>query len=119
MQDHHPRFPVIAWRFQAKWAPVRVKKTRRNKELTGTYQSPGEMRRQWMIAGLAEEGGLLGGRFQELLVLGIDVVAELHGLVPGHPGRQVDPGDRHLLRQRDLLMPAGRDFRIDRRAIPF
>ena len=76
------------------------------------------MRRQWMTAGLVEERGFLGGRFQELLVLGVDVVAELHGLVLGHPGGEIDPGDRHLLRQRDLLMLARGDRSIDGRAIP-
>lgn len=40
-----------------------------------------QMRGQGMIGGLVEEGGFLGGRFQELLVLVVDVVAELDGLV--------------------------------------
>jgi hypothetical protein len=40
-----------------------------------------QMRGQGMIGGLVEEGGFLGGGFQELLVLVVDVVAELDGLV--------------------------------------
>src|SRR6202790_2938797 len=39
-----------------------------------------EMRGQRMIGGLVEERGFLGGRFQKLLVLGVDVVAELDRL---------------------------------------
>ena len=38
------------------------------------------MRRQWMIGGLVEERRFLGGRFQELLVLVVDVVADLRGV---------------------------------------
>ena len=58
MKDHHYAFPVFLF-------------------LRGRTQSLRQMRRQWMIGGLIEEGGFLGGRFQKLLVLGIDVVAEL------------------------------------------
>src|SRR5664279_1616898 len=49
-----------------------------------------QMRGQRMIGRLAEERGFLGGGFQELPVLVIDVVAELDGLVLGHPRRQID-----------------------------
>src|SRR6266702_8735230 len=49
------------------------------------------MRGQRMVAGIAEEGGLFGRGLQELLVLAIDVVAELDGLVLGHPCREIDP----------------------------
>src|SRR6195256_3702856 len=38
-----------------------------------------------MLGRLAEERGLFGCGFQQLFVLGVDVAAELDGLVPGHP----------------------------------
>ena len=68
---------------------------------------PCEVRRQRMIAGLIEEGRFFGGGFQKLLVLRVDVVAELHRLVLGHPRRQIDPGHRNLLGQSNVLALAG------------
>src|SRR5581483_154981 len=47
----------------------------------GRRASLRHMRRQRMVGGLVEERGFLCGRVQQLLVLVIDVVAELHGLV--------------------------------------
>jgi hypothetical protein len=46
-----------------------------------------QMRRQRVIGRLAEERGFLGGGFQKLLVLVVDVVAELNRLVLCHPCR--------------------------------
>src|SRR4051812_38067087 len=63
---------------------------------------PGEMRRQRMAARLIEEGLFFGGRFQQLDILVVDVVAELHGLVGSHPAGQIDPGHRNLPRQMDV-----------------
>src|SRR5579872_1009093 len=74
---------------------------------------PRHMRGQRMIGGLVEEGGLLGGRFQKLLVLSVDIITELDGLVAGHPRGQLDPGDRNLLWQGDLLVHAGGNRCID------
>ena len=78
-------------------------------------QMPG----QRMTGRLAEEGGFLGGGFQQLLVLVVDIVAELDGLVAGHPRGQVDPGHRYFLRQCDVLALAGGDGRVDGGAVPF
>src|SRR6202011_3485402 len=73
-----------------------------------------KMRRQRMIARLIEERRLFGGGFQKLLVLVVDIVAELNGLVFRHPCREINPGHRNLLRQMDILALAGGDGRVDR-----
>src|SRR5260370_31483061 len=78
-----------------------------------------EVPREGMIAGLIEEGGLLGGGFQKLLVLVVDIVAELNGLVSRHPRREINPGHRNFLRQMDALALAGRGARLYRAAAPF
>jgi hypothetical protein len=59
-----------------------------------------------MIGGLAEERRFFGGSFQKLLVLVVDVVAELDGLVLRHPCREIDPGHRDFsAMQRNVAMP--------------
>src|SRR6266403_1198599 len=80
--------------------------------------SPHQVRRQRMIAGLIEECGFLGGGFQKLLVLVVDVIAELNGLVLRHPCRQINPGHRKFPRQMDILALAGGNGRVDRGAAP-
>src|SRR5260370_18910099 len=77
-----------------------------------------QVRRQRMIAGLIEECGFLGGGFQKLLVLVVDVIAELNGLVLRHPCRQINPGHRKFPRQMDILALAGGNGRVDRGAAP-
>ena len=66
-----------------------------------------------MIGGLAEERGFLGGGFEKLLVLVVDVVTELNVLVLRHPRRQINPGHRDFFRQSDVLALAGGDGRVD------
>src|SRR6202048_5567433 len=77
-----------------------------------------KMRRQGMVACLIEKHRLLGGGCQKLLVLVVDIVAELNGLVFGHPCREINPGHRNLLRQMDILALAAGDGRVDRGAAP-
>ena len=71
------------------------------------------MRRQGMIARLVEERSLFGGVFQKLLVLVVDVVAQLNALVFGHPCREINPGRKNFLRQMDILPLAGGDRCVD------
>ena len=71
-----------------------------------------------MIAGLVEERRFLGGGFQKLLVLVVDVIAELNGLVLRHPCREINPGHRNFLRQMDILALAGGDGRVDTAVCP-
>ena len=77
-----------------------------------------KVRRQRMIAGLVEECRFLGGGFQKLLVLIVDVIAELNGLVLGHPCREINPGHRNLVRQMDILALSGGNGRVDTAVCP-
>src|SRR3982075_1673737 len=77
-----------------------------------------EVRGQGMTSRLVEEGRFLRGRFQKLLVLVVDVVAELYGLVLGHPGGEIDPGHREFLRQVNIVTLAGRNRGVDGGSIP-
>jgi Tripartite tricarboxylate transporter family receptor len=60
-----------------------------------------------MIRCLIEESRFLGGGFEQLLVLIVDVIAELDGLIFRHPRREIDPGYRKFLCQMDILALAG------------
>src|SRR4029079_15622908 len=54
----------------------------------------------------------------ECFVVLVDVVAEHDGAVACHPAGEVDPGDRHLVRQVDGPRLAGGNPGIDRGAVP-
>src|SRR5947209_4022279 len=60
-----------------------------------------QMRGQRMIGGLAEERRFFRGGLEQLLILIVDIIAELDSLIFRHPRGQIEPGDRNLLRQGD------------------
>src|SRR5215467_7246548 len=47
------------------------------------------------------------------LVVIVDVVAEMHGAVAHRPAGEIDPGDRHRMREPDVGARAARDAGID------
>src|SRR5947207_11587711 len=75
---------------------------------------PCQMRSQRVVGRLTEERRFFRGGLQQLLILIVDIVAELDSLIFGHPGGKVDPGDWNLLRQGDIGLAAGCDLGVDR-----
>src|ERR1700736_485578 len=75
------------------------------------------LRRRWLYEA-AGAGGLRKRVAVERFVVLIDVVAEFDRAVARHPAGEIDPGDRHFVRQIDDLGLAGGDAGVDGGAVP-
>ena len=61
----------------------------------------------------------IGAGGDQLVVMGVNVVAELHDAAARHPAGEIDPGDRDFLRQPDFLLLTRGDTVIDCGGRPF